>query len=229
MSLFFCRTYCLSPLLRADCDIVQDHLIRHSANRQFPSQALLSSLPQTMPDIKLTDTIEHRADFVPNFHCPTCNRPFKRLDLLQRHEKRGICGDEAYAQSKRRRTSESSDPSQPSHTLTNHPHSNQSQTLSLPLPTPDFVISDNPDWGFGLWPPDPWEALLHDTLAPPFGEPAGRVHLGWSGGLGSGTGSGMGLGLTPRMGMQESAERGGEGVVGQHLVDRLQRTYPVSV
>jgi hypothetical protein len=81
---------------------------------------------------------------------------------------------------------------------------------------PEFAISDNNDWGFGLWPPDPWEALLHDTLAPPFNEPALAVEMPWMGGGNAGT---------PRM--QESAERG-EVRVGQGLVNRLQMAFPVS-
>ena len=160
------------------------------------------------PSVSLRPSTAHHADhpfpdLTPGFHCPTCKRPFKRLDLLQRHEKRGICGDEGPV--KRRRTSESDDVSQPSH--------------SVKLDDPPIVPPTDldPDWGFGLWPPDPWGSLLHDTLAPPFNEPAMTVEMPWSGGANP---------LTPRM--QESAERGGELVLNQGLVIRLQMAFPVS-
>ncbi|OCF31984.1 hypothetical protein I316_06370 [Kwoniella heveanensis BCC8398] len=59
----------------------KDHLLRHAANHS----------PET-------------------FDCPKCTRPFKRLDLLQRHEKRNICSsDDPPYPVKRRRTSESDD------------------------------------------------------------------------------------------------------------------------
>jgi len=87
---------------------------------------------------------------------------------------------------------------------------------------PDFVISENPSYGFGLWPPDPWEALLHDTLAPPFNEPgmslSVSVDMGWNGGSNP---------LTPRI--LESAERGTEGGVSLGLVTRLGMAFPVSI
>lgn len=44
-----------------------------------------------------------------SYHCQTCHRPFKRLDLLQRHEKRAICGEDGYV--RKRPRSESSEDS----------------------------------------------------------------------------------------------------------------------
>ncbi|WVF71094.1 hypothetical protein IAT40_005891 [Kwoniella sp. CBS 6097] len=65
----------------------KDHLLRHAANHS----------PET-------------------FDCPKCTRPFKRLDLLQRHEKRNICSpDDPPYSVKRRRTSESDDYPPPIH------------------------------------------------------------------------------------------------------------------
>ncbi|WRT68113.1 uncharacterized protein IL334_005088 [Kwoniella shivajii] len=157
----------------------KDHLQRHAANHS-------------------TET----------FNCVKCHRPFKRLDLLQRHERRNICGDEAYQNStpsKRRRTSEASDDQRepPLSTVSTHfPHPTTSTTttssssitpqfntigpsvtngnniVSAPTFTPmgldsgyvnngDFIS----DFGFGLWAPEQWEALLHESLAPPFNEP----------------------------------------------------------
>ncbi|RSH89100.1 hypothetical protein EHS25_002766 [Saitozyma podzolica] len=58
----------------------KDHLVRHAANHSHSS-----------------------------YHCQTCHRPFKRLDLLQRHEKRAICGEDGYV--RKRPRSESSEDS----------------------------------------------------------------------------------------------------------------------
>nr|XP_019007466.1 uncharacterized protein I206_07724 [Kwoniella pini CBS 10737]OCF46247.1 hypothetical protein I206_07724 [Kwoniella pini CBS 10737] len=193
-------------------------------------------------------------------------KPFKRLDLLQRHEKRNICGTEPYKSppNKRRRISDggtfredrssstrkseeqldiaTGDP--PISTVNTNPHNfNQpnsastttSTTISsnsvtqqdpftniaqniaqetttrnvghnlddgsllplLPLtheqgqlaipPTGGYMNNGNTntesnnsanadfisvsDLGFGLWAPEQWEALLHESLAPPFNEP----------------------------------------------------------
>lgn len=87
------------------------------------------------------------------------------------------------------------------------------------------------DFGFGLWPPDPWEALLQDTLAPSFWDESSvpDTQIPWSlAGL---------LGSTTRT--QESAERRGSaaaeaavapygGTVGQSLLQRLMTSWPVS-
>nr|XP_018262672.1 uncharacterized protein I303_04151 [Kwoniella dejecticola CBS 10117]OBR84830.1 hypothetical protein I303_04151 [Kwoniella dejecticola CBS 10117] len=162
----------------------KDHLFRHAANHSEET-----------------------------YNCPKCGRPFKRLDLLQRHEKRNICGNEPYRSpiNKRRRTSEgagsseertrsrkkseditenaNSDPpvsavstsfnnvNQPSSTsLSNLPPSNggymnntNTSTATSNGASGDFISVS--DLGFGLWAPEQWEALLHESLAPPFNEP----------------------------------------------------------
>lgn len=163
------------------------------------------------------------SDTQASYHCPTCKRPFKRLDLLQRHEKRNVC----YESKKRRRTSEASaseDYSPPIHRVSS-PSPNAAPNYTLPNtslleqmtilnPVPDLMgTNNNTDWGFGLWPPDPWESLLHDTLAPPFNEPVIQMDMPWNI-------------LTPRL--QESAERGGVSVASTALVARLQIAFPVS-
>ncbi|WWC88956.1 uncharacterized protein L201_003871 [Kwoniella dendrophila CBS 6074] len=252
-SSFFC-TYegCSKSFTR------KDHLYRHAANHSSET-----------------------------FNCPKCNRPFKRVDLLQRHEKRNICGDEPLSSSnanKRRRTSESNyskslekdeegdendidgNDRQPVSAIPN-PTTTSNQSISTPAtssllvstrldtdrsprnsgqtiahqgnieksndinngnpplntspaflhlnnqhqqqqqqPTADIgvstvlstgggyisndthgitniasgitgVVGGNGDFmsisdlGFGLWAPEQWEALLHESLAPPFNEP----------------------------------------------------------
>lgn len=70
------------------------------------------------------------------------------------------------------------------------------------------------DWGFSLWAPEQWEALLHETLAPPFNEP--MVDMPWD------------MPMLPRVQQQESAERGQDSVASAMLVTRLQRSFPVS-
>ncbi|ORX35551.1 hypothetical protein BD324DRAFT_657108 [Kockovaella imperatae] len=87
---------------------------------------------------------------------------------------------------------------------------------SVPFPTlPDFEVSTSSshpqDWGLNIWQPDPWDALLHDTLAPPFNEPALTLDLPWNV-------------STPRM--QESAERGGESLASAALIAKLQLAIP---
>jgi hypothetical protein len=54
-------------------------------------------------------TLTPRPDSHSSYHCQTCHRPFKRLDLLQRHEKRAICGEDGYV--RKRPRSESSEDS----------------------------------------------------------------------------------------------------------------------
>ncbi|WWD03172.1 hypothetical protein V865_001219 [Kwoniella europaea PYCC6329] len=201
----------------------KDHLFRHAANHS-------------------TDT----------FNCPRCTRPFKRLDLLQRHEKRNICGDEPYQPPahKRKRSEENltmynrmSNPrsdgvdegkseidedgdgidngemkTEPplSALSTTFPHSAStissmgqttsdstsgginaiSSTLNPSSTSPyssltgtttnhsgymnntgnDVITTTSnqvPEFGFGfgLWAPEQWEALLHESLLPPFNEP----------------------------------------------------------
>ncbi|WWC62269.1 uncharacterized protein I303_104865 [Kwoniella dejecticola CBS 10117] len=213
----------------------KDHLFRHAANHSEET-----------------------------YNCPKCGRPFKRLDLLQRHEKRNICGNEPYRSpiNKRRRTSEgagsseertrsrkkseditenaNSDPpvsavstsfnnvNQPSSTSVTTPIALSSNSITpqnhlleigqssnnnnignnledgiglplLPLADQQPQLSNLPpsnggymnntntstatsngasgdfisvsDLGFGLWAPEQWEALLHESLAPPFNEP----------------------------------------------------------
>ena len=80
---------------------------------------------------------------------------------------------------------------------------------------PDFEIStatNTQDWGLNLWQPDPWDALLHDTLAPPFNEPVLELDLPWN---------------VPTPRMQESAERGGESLASAALIAKLQLSIPV--
>lgn len=81
---------------------------------------------------------------------------------------------------------------------------------------PEFLIGDNNDWGFGLWPPDPWETLIQDPSVPLLSESALTVDGSWNGG---------GNAMSPRT--FESAEREGEGGVNQGLVHRLQLAFPV--
>ena len=238
-----------------------------------------------MHDIADTDT---------NYHCPVCKRPFKRLDLLHRHEKRAICGGTVpshLASYKKRkmdspgaddfdspsthsnstspfnllpglsttrspgkilnlsldpRSSTSShfphlapitshmgasqtslpsassiDPSAPliSPSITMHPHDMPSHNGYSTNPfqaLPDFEMStttNSQDWGLNLWQPDPWDALLHDTLAPPFNEPVLELDLPWN---------------VPTPRMQESAERGGESLASAALIAKLQLSIPVS-
>ena len=86
---------------------------------------------------------------------------------------------------------------------------------------------DNPDWGLGSWPPDTWESLLHvhDPLSQAYNDTGLSNDLGWRMG---GTTTGMGTRTsTPRM--QESAERSGEVVANQALVDRIRHAFPVSL
>ena len=76
---------------------------------------------------------------------------------------------------------------------------------------PDFEVSTSQDWGFGLWQPDPWDALLQDTLAPPFNERVMPPDLSWS---------------IPTPRVQESAERN-QSMTSAALVARIQVALPV--
>lgn len=187
-----------------------------------------------------------------SYNCPICRREFKRYDLLQRHEKRNICGDDPTGSNpfKRPRSESSSQeefsvqhapPAPPMNPMTGQlPDSSSFQTAIFPvasnntaMPTngtydgslqvpnssnphvSDFSVEDiMGDWGFSLWAPEQWEALLHETLAPPFNEP--MVDMPWD------------MPMLPRMQQQESAERGHDNVASVMLVARLQRSYPVS-
>ena len=73
----------------------QDHLLRHQANRGLDTTATRRS----------ADLVDSST----NHHCPTCNRPFKRLDLLQRHEKRNVCSVDDASRVKRDQSEDESD------------------------------------------------------------------------------------------------------------------------
>ncbi|ADV24181.1 hypothetical protein I305_05764 [Cryptococcus gattii E566] len=199
----------------------KDHLLRHAANHSQTS-----------------------------YNCPICRREFKRYDLLQRHEKRNICGDDPTGSNpfKRPRSESSSQeefsvqhapPPPPINPMTGQlPDPSSFQTAIFPVASNSTAIppngtydgslqvpnSFNPhasdfsvedimgDWGFSLWAPEQWEALLHETLAPPFNEP--MVDMPWD------------MPMLPRMQQQESAERGHDNVASAMLVARLQRSYP---
>ncbi|OXC68279.1 hypothetical protein AYX13_03236 [Cryptococcus neoformans] len=199
----------------------KDHLLRHAANHSQTS-----------------------------YNCPTCRREFKRYDLLQRHEKRNICGEESTGSnpSKRSRSKSSSQeefavqraplPPPINTTIGQPPGPSSSQTAIFPItssstavplndpydgslqipnssnpPVSDFSVGDiMGDWGFSLWAPEQWEALLHETLAPPFNEP--MVDMPWD------------MPMLPRVQQQESAERGQDSVASAMLVTRLQRSFP---
>ncbi|OCF60817.1 hypothetical protein L486_00457 [Kwoniella mangroviensis CBS 10435] len=161
----------------------KDHLFRHAAN--------------------------HSED---TFNCRRCTRPFKRLDLLQRHEKRNICGDGPYQPPahKRKRSEENftthnrmSNPpstissmgqttsdstggginpiSSTSHTSSTSPYNSLTGTTTdhsgyMNNTANDLITTTSnqvPEFGFGfgLWAPEQWEALLHESLLPPFNEP----------------------------------------------------------
>ncbi|WVN87696.1 uncharacterized protein L203_102884 [Cryptococcus depauperatus CBS 7841] len=79
-------------------------------------------------------------------------------------------------------------------------------------PANNFIVSDfMGDWGFSLWAPEQWEALLHESLPPSFNETMVDMTLN--------------MPMVPRL-QQESAERGQDGVASAMLVARLQRSYP---
>lgn len=105
----------------------------------------------------------------------------------------------------------------------------QTQTQTQPGSVVKFD-SSGADFGFGLWPPDPWEVLLQDTIGP---APWDETHnanaapaVPWD------IDTLLG-GSTTRT--QESAERGGNAVpprgggIGPRLLARLMVTWPVSV
>lgn len=90
------------------------------------------------------------------------------------------------------------------------------------------------DFGFGLWPPDPWEALLHDNMAPTFWDETTVPEPSFD----------FNALLHGATRPQESAERGGghtgtggmPGVGGSGdmpdgdlLLHRLTSSYPVSL
>jgi hypothetical protein len=175
----------------------------------------VSTAPAMASDARLTTV-----DSMSSYHCQICNRPFKRLDLLQRHEKRAICGDEAYA--RKRPRSESSDdsprveipPDTPKVEVSIPPPTANNGTTA-PAATAPFIVDNTSMWGFGQWPLESWEEVWNDVLAPPFGEPSPTLNLPFN--------------ITaPRM--QQSSERGGQvSLASGSLVARLQRAYPVSV
>ncbi|ODN72778.1 hypothetical protein L202_08213 [Cryptococcus amylolentus CBS 6039] len=210
----------------------KDHLLRHSANHSQTS-----------------------------FSCSNCSREFKRFDLLQRHEKRNICGEEAASGSRRsrnkRRVSESDSeecapslppphrqpPPPPIDIMSSNAIASSSSTvlypnntvfapdggasipnnqfdLNAPLPSAignpiagnGFVIGEfMGDWGFSLWAPEQWEALLHESLAPT-NEP--MMDLPWD------------MPDMAHMPQQESSERGQDKMASAMVVSRLQRSYP---
>jgi hypothetical protein len=198
----------------------------------------------------LTKTLDSQQ----NHYCQICGRAFKRLDLLQRHEKRQICSASDFPRPKRRRSSSASSESdsQPltsgiSHSYAN-PHPNPSSIFSEP---PVSAISNSIDNMSG---PSTNGQLISDQLytGPP--EPVGATHpLDFDT-----TDSGYGVGrwpaesweqlfqneiqsasmdqqlfmvdmpfnsLTPRM--QESAERGQLSLASAALVVKLSIAFPV--
>ncbi|KLT43774.1 hypothetical protein CC85DRAFT_224843, partial [Cutaneotrichosporon oleaginosum] len=72
------------------------------------------------------------------------------------------------------------------------------------------------DFGFGLWPPDPWEALLQNTMAPTFWNEPSVTET---------TFDFDSLLQHSATRPQESAERRGGGV-GDALLERLNNSYP---
>ncbi|WOO83376.1 Nicotinate catabolism cluster-specific transcription factor [Vanrija pseudolonga] len=84
------------------------------------------------------------------------------------------------------------------------------------------IVIDPADLGFGLWPPDPWEALLHDAFAPPLDDGPADVPWDLNALLGP-------HGTQSRT--QESAERGNapgppHAQVGTALLSRVLAAYP---
>jgi len=80
------------------------------------------------------------SDSQQNHYCGTCQRAFKRLDLLQRHQKRQICTASDFPRPKRQRSSSASSgesDSQP-------PYSAFTQTYSNPHPNPETMLSEMP-------------------------------------------------------------------------------------
>lgn len=76
-----------------------------------------------------------------NHYCKICGRAFKRLDLLQRHEKRNICQETDFPRPKRRRSSSTSSESDSQPPLT---ASSQSYTNPLPTATSFFTQDTAP-------------------------------------------------------------------------------------
>ena len=95
-------------------------------------------------------------------------------------------------------------------------HPGPTRTDSYPHTLPDFEVSPAQNWGLNPWQPDPWDALLHDTLAPPFNEPALTLDLPlpWS--------------VPTPTRMQESAERGNDMFASAGLLSKIQSAIPVS-
>lgn len=101
-------------------------------------------------------------------------------------------------------------------------------SLGTDVDSAPIAFEPQADFGFGLWPPDPWEAILQDTLAPAFWDEstASEPQIPWN--------LATLLGSTPRT--QESAERGGNGAtssprggaVGAALLQRVLAAWPVS-
>ena len=173
------------------------------------------------------------------FHCSKCNRGFKRLDLLHRHQVRNVCdgkGEEEMAapypastseipprrsssggtSSKRQKTT--AYPSSSGHIV--HPNSTAVQSTIHPIsapptyPGPDIEVAQQPIWDITFFQPAEWDPLPATELAAPFNEPAFDMDF-----------SNWNLPLPIRM--QESAERGGtESSVSAGLVFRLNRDYP---
>ncbi|WVQ77851.1 hypothetical protein IAR50_007548 [Cryptococcus sp. DSM 104548] len=84
--------------------------------------------------------------------------------------------------------------------------------IGNPIAGNDFVVGEfMGDWGFSLWAPEQWEALLHESLAPPI-EP--MMELPWD------------TSNVSRMPLQTSAERGEDKMASAMVVSRLQRSYP---
>lgn len=142
----FTRKVSLLASSRRSKLILQDHLIRHQANREL----LIRS--------------ELIVDSSTTYTCSICNRAFKRLDLLQRHEKRNICGGPG--------------PSRRS--------SKRARTDSSPEPSPLHVDgSVQPYSFFDGWSPDllgfeDWLPKQTDSLAGPYNETLPMLDLPWN-------------------------------------------------
>lgn len=80
-----------------------------------------------------------KPDSQQNHYCKICSRAFKRLDLLQRHEKRNICQETDFPRPKRRRSSSTSSESDSQPPLTA-----SSQSYTNPLPTATSFFASDP-------------------------------------------------------------------------------------
>jgi hypothetical protein len=201
-----------------------------------------------------------------NHYCQTCGRAFKRLDLLQRHEKRQICTASDFPRPKRTRSASGSSGEGEDEYGSNPPYTATSQSYSNPYPSASSFFPDNqpssvnmgntnvinphststmsdqsnyqpdltipqpenqggddvefkPDTtdfglGFGVWPPENWEALFDGEVQPPWLDSSVlSVEIPYQT-------------LTPRM--QESSERHQVSLANAALLVKIQTDFPVS-